>query len=226
MLPLVQEAGRAVVGRKLAAARPGAVAGPGPLLEAARAQVHQPRHVRRRRDQHRRERPPGGEHADGALPWRRQVGAAAHQRGDVAIGVRAAPVVVGVVGVGREHQHRLGAAAAPRLHDHEVMGLLAGRVGELDVVVAARPVRPDLDLGAAGQPQPSRSACSGRRMIADRQPVAPQHDLARRPRSARSPACRGRRRAGVQREPLAGRYAQAVGVAGEHGPLYSLARSM
>jgi len=51
---------------------------------------------------------------DGALHGGRQVGAAAHQRGDVAIGVGAAEVVVGVVGVGRQHQHTpWRAATAP-----------------------------------------------------------------------------------------------------------------
>ncbi len=156
MLPFVEIACGIVVWRWAVRARPVVIAGPASFLKAALPEIDQSRHALRRRQQRLRKRPLGREHADGAFHRVGKRHAPFHQRIDVAIGAGAAPVIVGVQRVGREHEDGAGARAVGRSLDADkMMRGLTGGIREDDIVVTRAPVRADVE-GKAFQARRSR----------------------------------------------------------------------
>jgi len=83
--------------------------------------------------------------------------AAVDERGVVAVEVEPDPAVVGLVGVGREHEHVAGIRARIGGADHEEVLGLRQRLAAVDrphlqTVVAARPVRTDFEQERLGPP--------------------------------------------------------------------------
>ena len=104
MFPFVHKTRGAIVRRRPMCPAPIAISRPGFFAEIARPQIDETRHICRRRHDQRRKRPLVRQHADGAFHCGGELLLARHQRSDIAIGVRTAPPIIGVIRVGREYE--------------------------------------------------------------------------------------------------------------------------
>ena len=110
----------------------------------ARCEIDEPWHVFWRRELQLWIGPQAGEPTDGARAGAVCVHASGHEVFDRRVGVRTAPVVVGRPGVGGQDQQRARTRRV-RARDDEVTRGCAGRIGHLQIQIAAGPVLGDLE---------------------------------------------------------------------------------
>ncbi len=118
-------------------ARPGRIrAAPGALFETALGEVDQARHIRWRGEKQGRKGPLGREPTDGAGHGLGQSGRPAHQGFHMGIGAGAAPIIIGVKGIGGEDEnHPRAGAGRGGLHADKVVGAGPVPAREQNVVI-------------------------------------------------------------------------------------------
>ena len=211
VLPLLQEPRRAVVRAGSVLEDPVDVAGDDQLPRAPHRQVDQPGRAGRRCQEtlgegaHPRQLPDGTISCLGRFQ-------ALGQPVDVRVAVGTAPVVVGVVGVGRQHQQRparcrcLGPAA------EEVVRRRPGLVDQLQVDVSRRPVLTHGETEGGGPTAPEGIGVLGDRMGAHLDARVVRADRLLRADPAGDQPAGSTGAAGVDGDRVTGRGADPVGV--------------